>query len=96
MAEPYIVVTTINGRYHARCMQEGKVVDEMACELQEDITFICRTLLRWYTKMGGESTYASSARNRLNEENLTPKGKIWYQNQLNEEKEKNRLSKKKY
>ena len=88
MEDIEIKVVTINNRYHARLYKGEKVLDEMACEHKEDIGYICRTMLRWYDKMGGNSTFAKQARKRLNAQNCFPIGKIWYKNKLDEEKDK--------
>jgi hypothetical protein len=82
MADPEIKVTKINGRWHARLLEGTIVNSEMACARQEDIGYICRELLRWYDKYGGDSTHASKSRERLNtkETNILtrPLGKIWH------------------
>jgi hypothetical protein len=77
--EPEIKATRINNRWHSRLIENGKVLDEMACGLQEDIGWICRELLRWYSKMGGVSRFAESARKR---QTGTHKGKVWYVPQI--------------
>ncbi len=60
-------VTTINGWHHAQLSKDGKVIDEMRCDDKRDIKWICREMLRWFSKMGGCSRWAESARNRHNE-----------------------------
>ena len=46
-------VTKIKNRWHARLIHvDGRIIDEMACELQEDISYICGVMLRWADKCG--------------------------------------------
>jgi hypothetical protein len=59
-----IKVTKINKNYHARLWEGSKLINEWACSNKEDIWYICRQLLRWYDKMGGNSKYAYKARHR--------------------------------
>lgn len=73
-------VTKINGRYHCRIIKGGEVYDEMACELKEDVSFCIRSMLRMYDKCGGNSKMASAS--RMRGKNLSPRGKVWYKNQL--------------
>jgi hypothetical protein len=63
-----IKVTHIGNEYHARLFADGKLVDEMACKNKEDIGWVCREMMRWYSKMGGDSAHAENARERHNEE----------------------------
>lgn len=83
MSDPEIKVTHINNRWHARLIQDGKILDEMACNVQSDIGLICREMLRWYDKNGGSSEYASKARSRYSGPYT---GKVWYRNHLEMEK----------
>lgn len=84
--DPEIKVIKINDRWHARLFLQGKVIDEMACNCSEDIGLICKEMLRWYDKLGGDSKYASDARHR--ESTVRPIiGKIWYQGDLEKEKQ---------
>jgi len=76
---PEIKVTKIANRWHARMTIEGTVRDEMACELRCDIGWICREMLRWHQKMGGESAFANAARRR---QTGAAKGRIWRQRDL--------------
>lgn len=76
-----VKVTKIGNRWHARLIENGKVIDEMACERREDIGWISREMLRWYAKTGGSSRFADSARDRHNE-STKPAGKIWYRPDL--------------
>ncbi len=63
--EPRIRVTRIGTRWHARLLWKGQILDEMSCELQCDIGWMCREMLRWYCKLGGgDSAYADAARTR--------------------------------
>lgn len=73
-----IKTTKIKNRWHARLIVDDKIFDEMACSLREDIGWICREMLRWLDKTGGNE-FTSAARKR----HITPaKGNIWYKNQL--------------
>lgn len=74
-SDPEVKVTRMKDEWHARLYLDGKVHSEMACECREDIGYICHELLRWFDKLGGESTYASKARSR---EANKPIGKIRY------------------
>lgn len=73
-------VTRIDDRYHCRIFHEGKLYDEMACKLKEDIGFCFRYMLRMYDKCGGQSKMADASRFRG--KNLCPRGKIWYSSQI--------------
>lgn len=67
--------TNINGIWHARLISDdGKLLDEMACKLKEDIGWICREMLRWQDKLGNSNAQTSSARRR---QQPNPKGKVW-------------------
>ena len=72
-----IKVTNINNKYHSRLYVNNEVYDEMACECKEDIGWISREMLRWYSKLGGVSAFAEAARDRQNK-SPTPKGKVYY------------------
>ncbi len=78
--DPKIKVTRIKNKWHARLAYEEKIFDEMACECLEDVGYICREMLRWDDKLGGESKYASASRHR-NKQTI-PIGKIWYRKDL--------------
>jgi hypothetical protein len=68
-------ITKINNKFHARLFDDtGKLIDEMACELKADIGIICREMLRWYDK-GGGNAHSSFSRSR---HILNPAGKIWW------------------
>ena len=71
-----VKVTRIATRWHARLWVDGKVHDEMACQCREDIGFICRTMLRWFDKMGGVSAFAHASRHR--QASSITKGRIWW------------------
>lgn len=73
-----IKVTTIGGKHCARLLKDGKVIDEMSCELKQDVGYICRTMLRWFCKMGGVSAWAESARRRMTEKPEAPAGRVRY------------------
>ena len=78
-------VTRINGRFHVRLYNANmEVLDEMACDLKCDIGYVCYELMRWYCKLGGNSSYAKATRHR-NKYN-GPKGRIYYRNELENEK----------
>ena len=77
--EPRIKVTRIGNRWHARLLLDESVIDEMSCELKCDIGWICREMLRWYSKIGGVSLLAESARNR---QTAAPTGKVRYRFRL--------------
>lgn len=87
-----ISVTTINGRHHARLFYKDDVIDEMACEEKADIGYICRTMMRWADKCGGDE-FTSASRDRLNSDSDSHilRGRIWHRNQLETMKEKNRI-----
>lgn len=72
-----IKVKNINGEFHSRLFKDGKVIDEMSCEIKEDISWCCREMLRWFCKMGGNDPWAKAARKRQNL-SAPPKGKIKY------------------
>ena len=74
MKELEIKVTKIKDRWHASLIKDGKVIDEMACALKEDIGWISREMLRWYDKLGGISKFASAARHR---QTAGSKGQVW-------------------
>ena len=76
MEEYEIKVVNIDNKYHARLIKEGKVCDEMACDLKEDIGWICREMLCWACKLGGPTPFAEAARKRQNESNHI--GKVYY------------------
>lgn len=75
-----IKVTKICNKWHARLLDDGKVLDEMACASRLDIGWICREMLRWYDKAGNVSKWAASARKK---HVAMPVCKVWYKNQLN-------------
>jgi hypothetical protein len=78
-----IKVTRIKNRWHARLLDDDKILDEMVCEQKQDIGWVCREMLRWYSKNGGISKFAEAARDR----HVKPcTGKVWYRNQLLEER----------
>jgi hypothetical protein len=88
VTEPEIKVTKIKDRWHARLHFNDSVFDEMACECSEDIGLICKEMLRWFSKSGGNNEYADKARCR--QSTIRPAvGKIWYKVKLDEEKTTN-------
>ena len=80
-----IKVVKIKHRWHARLLVQGKLHEESACELKEDIGFMCREMLRWFDKLGGISKLASSSRRRQNR-SKAPVGRIWCYSELVEER----------
>ena len=75
-----IKVTRIKERYHARLFYKDKVYDEMACQTRRDMGWICREMLRWFSKSSGIiNDFAESARNR---QIGRPVGKVWYKKDL--------------
>lgn len=85
-----ISVTTINGRHHARLYYQDSLYDEMACEEKSDIGYICRTMMRWADKCGGDQfTHASRMRRNSDLDSTEKRGRIWYRHQLETMKEKN-------
>jgi hypothetical protein len=87
MEELKVKVTKIKDRWHARLYFQDKVYDEMACDRSEDISLICRTMMRWFDKASMHySKYASKARDRTTEKCRSFVGKIWYKNSLDEER----------
>jgi len=85
-----VKVTKINNRYHARLVKLGKCIDEMACELREDIGYISRYMIRIEDKSGGdEFTSASRYRLNTNPDNFGgPKGKVWHSSRIQMEQDK--------
>ena len=75
-----VKVTRIKNRYHVRLIRHTTVIAEMACELRIDIGYVCRQLVRWEDKSGGdEFTSASRERLNTNPDNFRgPVGKVWY------------------
>lgn len=66
--EHEVTVRNINGLYHCRVFVNGKLNQEAVCESKRDISYTCRSLLRWEDKCGNISEFASAARQRLNEQ----------------------------
>lgn len=66
--EHEVTVRNINGKYHCRVFVNGELNQEAVCSSKRDITYTCRSLLRWEDKCGNWSDFATSARKRLNEE----------------------------
>jgi hypothetical protein len=72
-------VTTIGKRHVAVLLNDGDKIDTMACSLKRDIGWICREMMRWFSKNGGVSKHAESARRR---QTGKPAGKVWYAKDL--------------
>ena len=84
MTKLEIKVTRIGNRWHARLLEGTKIWDEMACQVRQDIGYLCRQMLRWYDKTGGVEEYASKARARMYKpDNKSPVGKIWWKKDIN-------------
>ena len=66
--EHEVTVRNIDGNYHCRVLVNGEVNQEAVCYSKRDITYTCRSLLRWEDKCGNWSKFARAARERLNEE----------------------------
>jgi hypothetical protein len=66
--EHEVTVRNINGKYHCRVFTNGVLNQEAVCLSKRDITYTCRSLLRWEDKCGNWSNFAISARERLNEQ----------------------------
>lgn len=64
--EHEVTVRNINGNYHCRVLLNGVVNQEAVCYSKRDISYTCRSLLRWEDKCGNISKFASAARERLN------------------------------
>ena len=70
-----IKVSLIAGEYHVRLYANDKLVDEMACKNKSDLGWVSRDMMMWYSKMGGNSAHAESARDRHGKESsVTPAG----------------------
>ena len=70
-----IKVTRIGKQWIAVLTVGSKERDRMACKLKSDIGWMCREMLRWYDKLGGNSAWAASARRR---QKGSPIGKVWH------------------
>lgn len=85
MEEPFTTkVTKINDRWHVRLIhiEDGSIVDEMACDNKENISYLCFVMLRWADKMGWVSPMALASRKRQDKMYKAP-GIIWYRKELN-------------
>ena len=69
-----VVVTREGSRWVGVLSVNGKEYDRSACALKSDIGWMCREMLRWYDKLGGNSAWAKSARRR---QRGNPTGKVW-------------------
>jgi hypothetical protein len=82
-----IKVTKINDKWHARLSFLDSVIDEMACNVRQDIGYICQEMMRWADKLGGDA-YTNATRHRRGAkeenyiENSKPVGTIWYATEL--------------
>lgn len=82
-----IKVTKIKDKWHARLFFNNMVIDEMACNVRQDIGYICQQMMRTADKMGGDA-YTDATRHRRGiksenyTENMQPVGSIWYSQQL--------------
>jgi len=59
-----IKVTRLKKEYHARLRLGHSIIDEMSCKKKQDIGWICREMLRWYSKTGGVDPWAEKARDK--------------------------------
>ena len=75
-------VTRIGTRWHVRCVRGETVLDEMACDLQADVGWISREILRWQDKLGNSTAFTSAARER---HRTQPRGRVYYKNDLDRE-----------
>lgn len=82
-----IKVTKIKDKWHARLFLNNIVIDEMACNVRQDIGYICQEMMRWADKLGGDA-YTNATRHRRGiksenyTENMQPVGSIWYSHEL--------------
>jgi hypothetical protein len=72
-------VTRIGNRWHARLLDDDKVLDEMACNSRLDLKFICKEILRRYNQCERLSRFFKAARKRQIQ---GPHGRVWYMTQL--------------
>jgi hypothetical protein len=63
-----VKVTRIGNVYHCRVFTNGKLNQEAIAQNRSEISYVCKSLLRWEDKCGNFSKFASSARERLNKE----------------------------
>ena len=75
-----IKVTKIGKLWHARLLENKRVIDESACTRKDDIGWICRNMLRWYSKLGGVSKFADAA--SMRQDTCNPKGTVYAQHEL--------------
>ena len=65
-----VTVRNIDGNYHCRVYANGELNQEAVCLNKRDISYTCRSLLRWEDKCGNFSEFATAARARLNKEHI--------------------------
>lgn len=64
--DPEIKVTFLGKGYGIRLFTPaGKIWDETFVKTRLEVGNACRSLLRWYDKMGSPSRYADKARHRI-------------------------------
>lgn len=81
-------VTKIGDRWHARLLDTaGNILDEMACNVRQDIGWMCREMMRWQDKGGNGNDQTQHARAS---QTANPVGRVWFQVHLNMEKEARR------
>lgn len=87
-------VTKIGKRWHVRLInvKRNEVLDEHACEYQEDIGYCVHQMLGMHDRCGGLSPMAMASRDRGKHWKV-PKGKIWHWNDLEREREKRKKEK---
>ena len=76
-------VSKIGSRWIAILNEDAQEHSRMACALKRDIGWICRELLRWFSKLGGDDPWADSARAR---QTGFPIGKVWNDIELENER----------
>ena len=60
-----VKVNRIGNVYHCQVFTNGELNQEAIAEDRSQISYVCKSLLRWEDKCGNISDYASSARRRL-------------------------------
>ncbi len=69
-----IKVVSMGDRWVGTLTVDEQPFNRMACNLKQDIGWMCREMLRWYDKLGGDSAWARAARARQTD---APVGKVW-------------------
>jgi hypothetical protein len=71
-----VKVTHIGNKYHARYIVDGDTVLEYACNEKNDISIMCRAMLRFANELGYVSDLTRTARRRANEDYGKNTGRI--------------------